>query len=327
LQSLLQVLQRMFVHLTKTNHEWLLNLLYYTVGPDEKIVYITDPDGSITAVKAGAKDFSANKDNMTIGLRFVLSAVNLIFKENFCVRPVKQPELGALTSWDKSSSTQQIENNRVMVLEFLVSLVFLETKLMQFSNRKANSVLSFLKYSKLYEPTVRSLLFLGCNYHENGLLPYSAYFYKDFMENKLYASALSLNLCLMIIQDDPKSTVHEVRSQRTSSIELQVIRDYLRNEQMQQDNANSPLFQDEPLLLNVLTDIAVNVVSIYQKEKTLLPNSYKEVPSLEPLPRGDDLPPPAAAEQKRKRDHLPHQGQGQRQPLHPPADHPRPGAP
>lgn len=124
---------------------------------------------------------------------------------------------------------------------------------------------------------LRSLLFLGCDYKENGILPYSAYFYKDFLENKLYASALSINLCLLLLLEESKASIKEFTSDHSPSLPLYLVKAQLKSTGRLIEAPLTLVYTDEQLMINVLGDIALNVLSIYQKEKTLLPNSYKEV--------------------------------------------------
>ena len=76
---------------------------------------------------------------------------------------------------------KKILENRICLLEFIISFIFIEERFNLLNNKHYNGVLCYLHNFKYSEYFLKSLLYVSIDYEENGIIPYSAYFYKEYL--------------------------------------------------------------------------------------------------------------------------------------------------
>jgi hypothetical protein len=87
----------------------------------------------------------------------------------------------------------------------IIVLYFLEREFAKLERNDINLTSIFLNHFKYANPFKKALLINSVNYQENGVLPYSSYLYKKFMEKDFYYSALNLNLALFFLKKETDS--------------------------------------------------------------------------------------------------------------------------
>lgn len=127
-----------------------------------------------------------------------------------------------------------------------------------------------------------SLLFQIISYRENGILPYSAYIFRNSNEVSMYCAALSVALALKIFQSPSDVDQNEINSPN-SNFALQMTKTYLENQGKIGNLIMEGPFVDEDFLKQVFTYILNSIQTCYQQHETFLPYSFKENPLIEEL--------------------------------------------
>lgn len=280
IKTFLDILQKLITFVLQVNPERLYGLLWVQIDQELSVEPILE-NGFIVKAKVDGKDFIGGEDQLPIFLKLLIAISNLLFKNNFALttNEIKYEKFAAIVAqqgWLKFQKSNDYVGNRIVLLEFLFVLLFTEKKFIKIKSSHSNSVVRFLKSSKQYQGLFRSLLFYGTNYNENGVLPYSAYFFKDFMENSLYFSALSINLSIIFLEDETHLAKLE-KVNDTNILPAFLIKNYLANQGLSFELDEENILEDEPFMLEVLQKIVNNIMAYIQKSKALLPNSLKEV--------------------------------------------------
>ena len=265
----------------------LYDTLWNTINYDIKLDIKKSEDGKIESIKVEGKDYIGGEDQLTIGMKLLVSAVKLCFKNDYGVRyriKDQNKRLNAIIQhgWLKGKADKQIVENRVAVLEFFISMIFVEKKFMYIQKKANNSIVNYLQYHYNNNLMFRSFLLTAVFYEENGLIPYSAYFSGKSVDLNLYASALSLNVCLFLLKEPMDKELAEWQSpERNQQIKLMKI--YLTNHNIIDNTFLVNFFEDSKTLQQILNLILNHIISFHEKENTLLPNSYKQSPFIEEM--------------------------------------------
>ncbi len=99
-----------------------------------------------------------------------------------------------------------------MILNFILVLSLIEGKFLKDQGMHCNSVIYFFKFSIYSDSLIRNLLTNSLNYYENGIFPYSAYFYKDFMEEDLKGAIWGLELSLFLLKEENDQAQEEIKT-------------------------------------------------------------------------------------------------------------------
>lgn len=143
-------------------------------------------------------------------------------------------------------------------------------------------ILFHLRNCSQNEFIVKSLLVQIVSYKENGILPYSAYIFRNSNEQAMYCAALSISAALFLLQNPSDLEEQEVEFKGTNTY-LFMTEVYLRNQGEFGLSSMEGLFSDEDLLLSVFEYIFRGICSCYLKNETLLPYSFKENALIEEL--------------------------------------------
>lgn len=276
----LDILQKLIAFMLQMNAEKLYELFWTQIDQEFSAEQIIE-SGYISKVKIDDKDFIAADDQIPIFLKLLISISNLLFRNHFTLitNETKFEKFAAILAengWTKFPKNNEFISNRIVLLEFILLLIFTENKFIKLKSTHSNSVISFFKCSKNYLGFLKSLIYYGTNYNENGILPYSAYFFKEFMENNLYFSALSINLSIIFLEEE----IHLSKLEKvnpTCVLPVFLVKKYVENHGLPIDLEEEKVLEEEAFMMNVLEKIASNIVVYLQKSKTILPNSLKEV--------------------------------------------------
>lgn len=277
----LDILQKILVFVTIHKPKWLFENLWMRLNPDVMLEIVLDDSNNIKNAIIDTKDYIGSEDQFTIALKLLSSVSELLFKNEFCVKyeiddKVKLANTIMQQGWNKCSSKSSVLANRISILEFILTFIMVDRKMSDMNGKKNCMVLSFFKHIKAYDVLIKSLLKVGCDYQENGLLPYSAYFFKEKMENSLYLSALSLNLALLFLNEESEASRKEYKN-KESYIPLYLTKIYIKNHQFVIESNLRDVFEDELFMQSTLESLSNNIISLYYSNKSVLPNSYKEV--------------------------------------------------
>ena len=327
----LDILQRLFVFMTVRRPRWFFESLWTRVNQDAVLEQVLDESGGLKNLKVDRRDYLGSEDQLPIGLRLLVALTELAFKNGFTIEydiedRARLANAVAQNGWNRAGNRSATVLNRISVLELVLTFVMVEKQMCEAQGRRHNAVISFFKSMQGFEVLLRSLLRTGCEYQENGVLPYSAYFYKEQMENQLYLAALALNLALVFLGEETEASRAEFGA-RDGGVVLFVTRTYMRNHPAPRESDLADTFNDEPFLKSVLEALCRNIISLYHGSKSILPNSFREVSSAEPVPRGERLPFARAAQQTRELPGRAEQAAARPQSDHPAADPARRGAP
>lgn len=280
---------RVFIELTnmlvlfllKKEPERLFRLLWKQVDQEVEVGELVLEESRLTKVKIDGKDFIGSDEQLPIMLKFLVSISSLMFRPGYTIPasdsgPEKIDAISAEYGWTRFAKTSELVSNRVALLEFLMTLVLTERRFSHLNKYNANSVLIYFKSWKLYLGLLRSLLQAGTGYEENGVLPYSGYFFKEFMEISMYLSALSINLAILFLAEETETARLE-KTNNAPILPVYFVKNYMMNQGWDNDTSEEPLFDDETFLIEVLDKIVAQILAYFQKSKTLLPNSLKEV--------------------------------------------------
>lgn len=146
-----------------------------------------------------------------------------------------------------------------------------------------NNPISFLiRNHEDNEFIAKSLLSQLITFKENGILPYSAYFFKSSNENATYLSALSVSFVLILLQNFSDQEEEEINS-KGLNLYVHMAEIFLKNQARYGQNLMENLFTDEDFFIKIFEYIIDGICSCYQKNETILPYSFKEHPLIEEL--------------------------------------------
>ena len=265
----------------------LYDTLWGTINYDIKLDIKKNEDGKIESIKVEGKDYIGGEDQLTIGMKLLVSAVRLCFTNDYGVRYRIKDEDKRINSiyqngWLKGKADKQIVENRVAVLEFLISMIFIEKKFMYLKKMPNNSVVNYLQYHYNNNLLFRSFLLTAVFFEENGILPYTAYFYNKSVDLHLYASALSLNVCLFLLKEPMEKELQEWQNPEFNQ-QIKLMKVYLTNHNLIDNTFLVNFFEDSKTVNQVLNLVLSHIISFHEKENTLLPNSYKQSPFIEEM--------------------------------------------
>jgi hypothetical protein len=280
-KAFLDILQKILVFVTIHKPKWLFENLWMRVNVDLVLETELDESNNIKSAAIDKKDYIGSEDQFTIAIKLLSAVSELLFKNDFCVKyeiedKVKLANTITQQGWSKCSSKSSVTANRISILEFILTLIMIDRKMSEMNGKKNCVVLSFFKHLKAYDILIKSLLKTGCDYQENGLLPYSAYFFQDKMENSMYLASLSLNLALLFLNEESEASRNEYKT-KESYVPLYLTKIYTKNHQFVIESSLRDVFEDEVFMQATLESLSNNVISLYYSNKSVLPNSYKEV--------------------------------------------------
>lgn len=277
IKTYLPLISKLSILLIKENPEKLYDLFWKTIDVNVSIK-IKRVENKIKIIKIEEKDFIGNNDQLTIGLKLYSILLNLIFKENFTiVENIKKSD----SSFFKSKN-KEMTKNRIIILEFILIAYIIEERFKIIDKKEINPIILFFRCNYLNTILIKSLLNLSVHYSENGILPYSAYLYRNFLENDLYCSALSINLSLFLLKELNKNSIKEILEPK-SGLRSFLCLIYLKNHNIYTSYDLGNLFNDEEFLVDILETVFDNILSIYKKDTTLLPNSFEASPFIEEM--------------------------------------------
>ena len=297
----LELIHKMIIFVGNVSIDKLYELLWMQVNQELSIVEESQDNGLNVKVRVDDKEYIGADHQLPICLKLLIGASGLLFRNHFGLISaelkyerflVKVSEDG----WLKSLKNGECEVNRIALIEMLILLYFSERRFAKIKGYSANSSIMFLKHHRNFPGLLRSLLHYATNYEENGLLPYSGYFFKSLMESNLYFSALSLNLAIILLENETEiSRLEQVNQSKCLSVYL--VKQYLSNQSLTEKD-DTFIFEDEVFITGVLERISNHLLLYCYKSKTILPNSLKQVISQEPAPRRTHLFIACSAQQK-----------------------------
>lgn len=326
MKTFLELTNKLILFLVKKEPTRLFDLMWSQVNQEARAGELVMEGPRLVKVKIDGKDFIGADDQLPIMLKLMISVTNLMFKAGFTLSPSdfspeKHQRTVAEHGWTRFGRSGEYLQNRSILLEIMLTLILAEKKFSTLNGYHANSVVNFFRSWKSYLGLLHSLLQLATGYEENGLLPYSGYFFKEFMESSMYLSALSITLSILFLSDETEVAKLE-RVNGAPILPVYFVKSYLANQGLESEVDDNSLFDDDAFLSVVLDRITVNVLAYFKKTNTLLPNSLKEVASSEPLCGGDGLFVAGAAEPQRQNGGHSGQTQVKGQHFHPPFDRP-----
>lgn len=223
------------------------------------------------------------RKNSSIFLRLLISIKNFFFTNNFCVdytnfRSNKIKEEIHYYGWFKSLNNNEIYENRINLLELLLLLYYIELDYMNSKRKKINTVLFFFKYISQNDIFFASLLKQATAYEENGIIPYSGYFYQNLKQKEMYCSALSLNLSILFLKESLPDDNLEKNSH------LDNIKEYFNEiNNSLNDDFLCDFFNDSEFLLETINKISNSILTMYRNKMTVFPYSLKPTPFIEEM--------------------------------------------
>ncbi len=307
-KAFLDILQKILVFLTIHRPKWLFENLWMRVNQDLMLEPVMDEGNNIKNAIVDTKDYIGSEDQFTVAIKLLSSLSELLFKNEFCVKyeiddKVKLANTIMQQGWNKCSSKSSIVANRISTLEFILTFIMVDRKMSEMNGKKNSVVLSFFKHTKAFDILIKSLLKTGCDYQENGMLPYSAFFFKEKMENSLYLSSLCLNISQLLLNEESEASRNEYKNKETY-IPLYLTKIYIKNHQFVIESSLRDVFEDELFMQATLESLSNNIISLYYSNKSVLPNSYKEVFLEESVFGREYLPATLSFEQKRINDYF-----------------------
>lgn len=167
-------------------------------------------------------------------------------------------------------------------MECLLQLYFINEKIKKKNNLLNNPISYFLRNHEDNENIVKSLLSQLLSFKENGILPYSAYFFKTSNDNSMYLSALSTSISLILLQNFSDQEEEEINFKGVN-LYVFMAQIYLQNQAKLVSSSMENLFNEEEFLIKIFEYIIDGICSCYLKNETILPFSFKEHPLIEEL--------------------------------------------
>lgn len=281
LRKLINIITKLSFHMAVNKPNDLFDILWNTINYESKIDIKRDTSGSIDTIYIDGKEYIGIEYQLPIGLKLLISTMKLCFANGYGVKfsskhPEETKDLIEQYGWSRSKPSNTIVKNRIVVLEFFMIMILIEKKFNVLYAKKSNAVLEFISHNCSAEAFMRSILMSSVTYQENGVLPYSGYFLREFWELTSYSVVLSLNLSLVLLQGQMTSDTIEWKN-TVLSHQTYLINGYLSYYSLK-NNELSKFLIDNKDLNDVLTGSVLHIKSVYQKKKTLLPYSYKQSP-------------------------------------------------
>ena len=240
------------------------------------VIKKSENNEKIKMVKIEEKDFIGNNDQLPIAIKLYSILLNLIFKENFTI-------IKNIKNNNKFfQSNSEMTKNRIIILEFILISYIIEERFKIIDKKEINPIILFFRCNYLNSILIKSLLNLSVHYSENGILPYSAYLYRNFLENELYCSALSINLSLFLLKELNKGSINGITEPKNGLRGFLTLT-YLKNHNIYFCYKLENLFSDSKFLVDLLEIVFNNILSIYKKDTTILPNSFEASPFIEEM--------------------------------------------
>lgn len=287
INKFLKIITKLSVHLSMHKPFDLYEILWNTLNYETKLDIQRGSEGSIEKLKIDGKDYIGAEDQLTNGLKLLISALQLCFINGYGVKysgksPEKIKTIISQNGWLESKASKTIIENRIAILEFFITMVFVEKKFNIIFQKHNNAVVYIISHHVNGDILFKSLIMTGVSFKENGMLPYSGYFLRQYWEYAMYSSALGLNLCLFLLKEPLVYDLQELKNPK-SHLQLQLINVYLSNYGLKKNDFIDSFFNDSNILSECLKHIAYHLASFYEKDNTILPYSYKESPFIEEM--------------------------------------------
>lgn len=287
MRKLISVITKLSVYLAIHKPFELYDILWSTLNYETKLEANKSPNNYIEKLKIDGKDYIGAEDQLTNGLKLIIASVKLCFANGFGVKyNTKKTEILKTLiyqeGWLDSQASKTVVENRIALLEFLTTLMFIEKKFNIINEKHNNAVIYFISHHVTGGILFKSLVMTGVTFQENGLIPYSGYFLRQYWELALYSAALGLNLALFLLKEPLITDIQEWKNPR-AHLQLQLINVYLNNYGLLKSDVLDEFFEDNNTISECLNHIAGHLASFYEKDNTLLPFSYKQSPFIEEM--------------------------------------------
>ena len=231
LRNLFTILSKLSIHMVNNKPLEFYNILWNRNNFEMQVEVKKDQGDNIMSAKVGEEEYDGSEYQMTVGIKLLVSALRLCFANGYGVKYLVSDKIDvkeeiAKHGWAKSVQSNTITQNRIALLEFLITFIFIEKKFMYIFNKFNNSVVSLIQKHNRSDLLFKSLLLTGVLYNENGVIPYSGYFYKNYLELNLYESALCLNMCLFLLKEPLQGELDEWENE-TKNQQVMLIKRFL----------------------------------------------------------------------------------------------------
>ena len=222
------------------------------------------------------------KNDSNIFLRLLITIKNFFFINNFGVdynnlKINRIKEEIHYYGWFKSQNSNEIYENRINLLELLILLYYIELDYTKSKKKKTNIVLFFFKSIDQNDIFFASLLKQATSYEENGIMPYSGYFYQSLKQKEMYSTALSLNLSILFLKESL------VEDELDKNDHLNTVKKYFNEVNSLNDDFLCDFFNDSEFLLETINKISNNILTMYKNKMTVFPSSLKPTPFIEEM--------------------------------------------
>jgi hypothetical protein len=276
----LNILRNLLVYMSKNNSIWLYDMIWKRVNNNIVLEPVLTDKLTIKGVKVDLKGYIGSEEQFPIGLKLLVSVNELLFKNNFSVEYNKEDKAKLAScimqkGWNDTSD-QSVITNRVRLLEFLIDFIMVDQELNVLNSKVCSTVLSYFKHSNNYDILLRSFLKTSSEYKENGLIPYSSFLFYKKLDRQIELSSLSFCLLLLFLNEESKLSTSNFKDS-LAYLPSYLINLQIENAQIEKESNLNSIFLDEPFIQRVLESLSDNVISLYIQNKSVLPNSYKEV--------------------------------------------------
>lgn len=295
--SFLLILKKISILLLKENSEFLLEILFKKINKDTKLEIIPKKKENLkseadeekiineeieekikNSKKSDKEDFDILIDDekfeglnhqIPLYVKLIYSLKKLFVKNEFSLKIKNETDD---INWSENKVSERIVKNRNILLEFLLILIIIEKKYLRKKNMANLSIIYFFINSINSDVILKNILGSALNYAENGIIPYSSYFYKDYLEGDFKNALLCLIFSLFLLKEKNPTLKNE------KNPNLLIIKTFIKKQEISEKKGFFPFFfKDKIFLKTILILITENLNSYFEKENTFLPNSYTEV--------------------------------------------------
>lgn len=165
---------------------FLFQILWKKTSPVNEI-QVEYKHGQIKSVQVGNKDFIGSFSQLPNSVKIFYSLQKLLFKNSYTIRckggkTTKETLITEQQYDGYQQQDRQIIFNRIKVFELILTLFYIEKAFGKIEKCEANMLLVFFSHFQFGNQFLKALLKIAFSYQENGILPYSSYFYKKLLQ-------------------------------------------------------------------------------------------------------------------------------------------------
>ena len=286
--NFLKILKKISILLLKENSEFLFEMLFKKINKDQKLKIkkknIENFENSENSEKSenlenfeifiDDEKFEGENHQIPLYIKLIYSLKKLFSQNEFSL---KKKNISEKNNWSEKKVSERIIKNRNILLEFLLVLILIEKKFLKKKNLYKISILEFFIKTQNSDIILKNILGSSLNYAENGIIPYSSYFYKDFLEDDFKNALLCLIFSLFLLKEKNEKFSQE------QNPNIFITKKFISQKKILEKKFFPFFFKDKIFLKTILILITENLNTYFEKENTILPNSYTQSPIIEEI--------------------------------------------